>query len=130
MKEITTEQYFKELIRQFPNLKKEMDEWEPEYSHMKMECFASFTSLQLKEHNHTEFMRCLAFQESMIEVMNDELQNCLYVSYCETLLEYVDEMKEKTKFMPPKFREKYETYARHYFSFFLGGDYDTFQYKK
>jgi hypothetical protein len=117
MKKISPNQYFDALTQQFPTLKKEIDELEA-LNHIKMEVFARYTNLQIQKRNPKEFMRCLEFQESMIDVMPDEIENALYVSYIESLLlgQFALQMKKKVATMPPKFKEKYEEYATHYYS--------------
>jgi hypothetical protein len=117
MKKITTDHYFDELTRQFPATKDEIDELQ-DWSHIKMEVFSRYTNLQIQKRNPKEFMRCLEFQESMIDVMPDDIENALYVSYIETLLlgQFSAQMKKKVATMPPKFKEKYEEYATHYYS--------------
>jgi hypothetical protein len=117
MKKITADHYFNELTRQFPDTKNEIDELQ-DWSHIKMEVFSRYTNLQVQKRNPKEFMRCLAFQESMIDVMPDEIENALYVSYIESLLlgQFAVQMKKKVATMPPKFKEKYEEYAVHYYS--------------
>jgi hypothetical protein len=117
MKKIATNQYFEELIRQFPELKKEIDDLD-DLNHVKMEVFSRYTNLQIQKRNSKEFMRCLMFQESMIDLMNDAIENALYVSYIESLLlgQYSVQMKKKVATMPPKFKEKYGEYATNYYN--------------
>jgi hypothetical protein len=117
MKKISLDQYFDALTQQFPKLKKEIDELEA-LNHIKMEVFARYTNLQIQKRNPKEFMRCLEFQESMIDVMLDEIENALYVSYIESLLlgQFAAQMRKKVATMPPKFKEKYVEYATHYYS--------------
>jgi hypothetical protein len=117
MEKITCVQYFNELIQQFPSLKNEIEEYE-ELNHIKMEVFARYTNLQIQKRHPKEFKRCLEFQESMIGVMPDEIENALYVSYIESLLlgQFATQMKKKIATMPPKFKEKYEFYEKNYYS--------------
>jgi hypothetical protein len=117
MKNITVIEYFDALTQQFPTLKKEIDELEA-LNHIKMEVFARYTNFQIQKRNPKEFMRCLEFQESMIDVMPDEIENALYVSYIESLLlgQFATQMKKKVARMPPKFKEKYVFYTNHHHS--------------
>jgi hypothetical protein len=117
MKKISINHYFNELIRQFPATKNEIDELQ-DWCHIKMEVFARYTNLQIQKRNPKEFMRCLEFQESMIDVMPDEIENALYVSYIESLLlgQFAVQMKKKVATMPPKFKEKYVFYTNQYYS--------------
>jgi hypothetical protein len=117
MTKITNELYFNELTRQFPELKTEIDAFEA-LNHLKMEVFSRYTNLQIQKRKPKEFSRCLAFQESMIDVMSDEIENALYVSYIESLLlgQYAVQMKKKVAMMPPKFKAKYEEYATNYYN--------------
>jgi hypothetical protein len=117
MAKITCNHYFNELTQQFPSLKTEIEELEA-LNHIKMEVFARYTNLQIQKRHPKEFKRCLEFQESMIEVMPDEIENALYVSYIEPLLlgQFATQMKKKVATMPPKFKEKYEEYAAHYYN--------------
>jgi hypothetical protein len=117
MKKITADHYFNELTRQFPDTKNEIDGLQ-DWCHIKMEVFSRYTNLQIQKRNPKEFMRCLEFQESMIDVMPDEIENALYVSYIESLLlgQFALQMKKKVATMPPKFKEKYDEYATYYYS--------------
>jgi hypothetical protein len=117
MEKITRHHYFDELIRQFPATKNEIEALE-DWCHIKMEVFSRYTNLQIQKRKPKEFLRCLAFQESMIDVMSDDIENALYVSYIESLLlgQYAVQMKKKVATMPPKFKAKYEEYAAHYFN--------------
>jgi hypothetical protein len=117
MKKISNNHYFNELTQQFPELKKEIDDLD-DLNHIKMEVFSRYTNLQIQKHNPKEFMRCLLFQESMIDVMSDAIENALYVSYIESLLlgQFSAQMKKKVATMPPKFKEKYEEYATNYYN--------------
>jgi hypothetical protein len=115
MKKITSAQYFEDLTVLFPSLKKEIDGLEA-LNHLKMEVFSRYTNLQIQKRNRKELLRCLNFQESMLETMPNEIENCLYVSYIESLLLGEDAfvMKKKVNLMPSKFRQKYEEYAKYY----------------
>lgn len=117
MEKITDDDYFDALTHQFSDLKSEIDALDA-LNHLKMEVFARYTNLQIEKRRPKEFSRCLAFQESMIDVMSAEVENALYVSYIESLLlgQYATQMKRKVATMPPKFKEKYEEYAVHYYS--------------
>ena len=117
MKKISPNQYFDALTQQFPTLKKEIDDLEA-LNHIKMEVFATYTNLQIQKRHPKEFMRCLEFQESMIDVIPDEIENALYVSYIESLMlgQFAVQMKKKVATMPPKFKEKYEEYTTHYYN--------------
>lgn len=118
MKKITSIEYFDTLTHHFPALKKEINELGV-LNHLKMEIFAHYTNLQIQKRNPKEFTRCLEFQESMIDVMPDEIENALYVSYIESLLlgQFAAQMKKKVATMPPKFRLKYEEYTTYYYGF-------------
>ncbi len=118
MELITAEAYFEAMIIAFPKLKKELERAdEAGLNHIKMEHFSRYTNEQIRKHNNKEFMRCLMFQDDMIDVMPPEIENALLVSYCESLLlgQYSGQMKKKVKNMPPKFKEKYEFYANWYY---------------
>jgi hypothetical protein len=54
----------------------------------------------------------------MIDVMPDEIENALYVSYIESLLlgQFALQMKKKVATMPPKFKEKFVFYTTHYYN--------------
>jgi hypothetical protein len=121
MELITPEAYFEAMIIAFPKLKKALErEDEKGLNHLKMEHFSRYTNEQIRKYDNKEFMRCLAFQEAMIDVMPPEIENALLVSYCESLLlgQYVVQMKKKVKNMPPKFKEKYEFYADWYYNLY------------
>ncbi|MFM2269177.1 MAG: hypothetical protein RL757_2618 [Bacteroidota bacterium] len=117
MEKIADNVYFSSLTHQFPALKAEIDALD-DLNHLKMEVFARYTNSQIQKRNAKEFIRCLMFQESMMDVMSAEIENALYVSYIESLLlgQYSAQMKKKVAMMPPKFKEKYVEYAIHYYN--------------
>jgi hypothetical protein len=121
MEFITPEAYFEAMSVAFPKLKKALqNEDEKGLNHLKMEHFSRYTNDQIRKRDNKEFMRCLAFQEAMIDVMPPEIENALLVSYCESLLlgQYGLEMKKKVKNMPPKFKAQYEYYADWYYNLY------------
>nr|WP_042248761.1 hypothetical protein [Nonlabens ulvanivorans] len=109
-------EYFAELITEFPNLKTGIESWDSEMVHFRMETFSDYNIEQIKEKNHTELKRCFEFQESRIEKLNSDLINALNVSYCESLLlgECASEMTEIRKLMTPKLAEVYDEYEKYY----------------
>jgi hypothetical protein len=119
MELITAEAYFDAMKLTFPKLKKALEmESEKGLNHLKMEHFSKYTNEQIRKYDNKEFMRCLAFQEAMIDVMPPEIENAPLVSYCESLLlgQYSAQMKKKVKNMPPKFKAQYEYYADWYYN--------------
>jgi len=109
-------EYYSELIIEFPTLKDEIESEEPEMVHFRMEIFSSYNIEQIKTKNYSELKRCFEFQEFRIEKLNPELINALNVSYCESLLlgECANEMNEIRKLMTPKLAEFYAEYKKYY----------------
>lgn len=109
-------EYYSELITEFPVLKDEIESEEPEMVHFRMEIFSDYNIQQIKTKNHSELRRCFEFQESRIEKLNSELINALNVSYCETLLlgKCANEMTEIKELMTPKLKEVYAEYEKYY----------------
>jgi hypothetical protein len=109
-------EYFSELITEFPSLKTEIENEDSEMIHWRMEVFSSYNIEQIKTKNHVELKRCFAFQESRIEKLNFNLTNALNVSYCESLLlgECAMEMTEIRKLMPTKLKRFYSEYENYY----------------
>tara|TARA_R110001583_G_scaffold51463_1_gene160658 strand:- start:176 stop:577 length:402 start_codon:yes stop_codon:yes gene_type:complete len=109
-------EYYSELITEFPTLKNEIESEEPEMVHFRMEIFSDYNIEQIKTKNHSELKRCFEFQESRIDKLNSELINTLNVSYCESLLlgECASEMTEIRKLMTPKLAEFYTKYEKYY----------------
>jgi hypothetical protein len=109
-------EYYSELIMEFPTLKNEIESEEPEMVHFRMEIFSDYNIEQIKTKNHSELKRCFEFQESRIDKLNSELINALNVSYCESLLlgEYASEMTVIRKLMTPKLAEFYAEYEKYY----------------
>ena len=109
-------EYYSELITEFPILKNEIESEEPEMVHFRMEIFSDYNIEQIKTKNQSELKRCFEFQESRIEKLNSELINALNVSYCESLLlgECANEMTEVKEFMTPKLKEVYAEYEKYY----------------
>ena len=113
---MTNDNYFNDLIIQFPLLRLIIIEEETDLIHVRMERFADYTIEQIKNENITELEKCFSFQETKIDLMTSDLRNALVVSYCETLLlgECADKMKSLTKLMPPKLKDIYLDYEKWY----------------
>jgi len=113
---MTNENYFNDLIIQFPLLRLIIIEEEADIIHMRMERFADYTIEQIKNDNITELEKCFSFQETKIDLMTSNLRNALVVSYCETLLlgECDDKMKSLINIMPPKLKDIYIDYEKWY----------------
>jgi hypothetical protein len=113
---MTNENYFDNLIIQFPLLKEIILEEDAEMIHYRMERFADYTIEQIKTNNITELKNCFAFQESKIDLMTSDLRNALVVSYCEALLlgENADKMKSLINLMPLKLKDIYIDYEKWY----------------
>jgi hypothetical protein len=109
-------EYFSELISEFPTLKIGIENWDSEMVHFRMEMFSDYNIEQIKEKNHTELKRCFEFQESRIEKLNSDMINALNVSYCESLLigECANEMTEIKELMTPKLKRVYAEYEKYY----------------
>ena len=109
-------EYYSEMITEFPILKNEIEDEEPEMVHFRMDRFSDYNIEQIKTKNHSELKRCFEFQESRIDKLNSELINALNVSYCESLLlgECASEMAEIRKLMTPKLAEIYAEYEKYY----------------
>ena len=113
---MTNENYFNDLIIQFPLLRLIIIEEEADMIHMRMERFADYTIEQIKNDNITELEKCFSFQETKIDLMTSDLRNALVVSYCEALLlgEYADKMQSLINLMPPKLKDIYIDYEKWY----------------
>lgn len=113
---MTNENYFNDLIIQFPLLKPVIIEEDAGMIHIRMERFADYTIEQIKTNNITELKKCFSFQETKIDLMTPDLRNALVVSYCETLLlgECADKMQSLTNLMPPKLKDIYIDYEKWY----------------
>lgn len=109
---MTNDNYFNDLVVEFPLLKPIIIEEPVDMIHMRMERFADYTIEQIKNDNIAELEKCFSFQETKIDLMTSDLRNALVVSYCETLLlsKYADKMKSLINIMPPKFKDIYIDY--------------------
>ena len=105
------------VLSEFPQLEKEMNEWEKEYVHMRMEIFADYAVEQIKSNNILELTRCFNFIESKIDKVNSDLENALNVSYCENLLlgDVAEEMDRIIIIMPTKLKTMYLDYKQYYY---------------
>jgi hypothetical protein len=108
--------YYDELVRVFPDLKEKIEEWEEEMTHFKMEVFSEYTQDQIRKKNVSELKKCFDFQNSKIEGANDELLNCMNVSYCEALLlgGHGDEVEKFVSLMGEKLQKLYRDYETYY----------------
>lgn len=113
---MTPNEFFSELITEFPILKNEIESEEHEMVHFRMEIFSDYNINQIKSKNHSELRRCFEFHESRIDKLNSELINALNVSYCESLLlgECANEMTKIKGLMTPKLKEVYAEYEKYY----------------
>ena len=115
-KKIKSNEYFNDLIKEFPILKKEIEDEDTQMIHYRMEIFSNYNIEQIKTKNFLELKRCFEFQESKIDSLNSKLINALNVSYCESLLlgECADEMFEIKKLMTPKLKFIFLEYEEYY----------------
>ena len=113
---MTNDDYFNDLIIQFPTLKSIIMEEDSEMVHFCMERFADYTIQQIKKDDITELKKCFSFQETKIDLMPSDLRNALVVSYCEALLlgECADKMKSVINLMQPKLKDIYIDYEKWY----------------
>ena len=113
---MTNDNYFNDLVIEFPYLKPIIIEEDSDMIHIRMERFADYTIDQIKNENITELKKCFSFQETKVDLMTSDLRNALVVSYCEALLlgEYADKMKSLTDLMPPKLKDIYLDYEKWY----------------
>lgn len=111
-------EFFRLVLIEFSQLEKEMNEWEEEDFHMRMEIFADYTIKQIKYDNLPELTKCFYFIESKIDGINLDIENALNVSYCESLLlgDVAEDMERITKIMPPKLRATYLNYKKYYYN--------------
>ncbi len=109
-------EYYSEMITEFPILKNEIEDEEPEMVHFRMERFSDYNIEHIKTKNHSELKRCFEFQEPRIDKLNSELINALNVSYCESLLlgECASEMTKIRKLMTPKLAKLYDEYEKYF----------------
>ena len=109
------DEYFEQLVKDFPMIRNEIEEEDPDMIHMRMECFADYTIGQIKSNNYKELKRCFTFQESKIELINSDLENALIVSYCESMLlgDVANQMNKIVDLMPTKLKIKYVDYEAH-----------------
>ena len=113
---MTNDNYFNDLVIQFPLLKPIIIEEDADMIHMRMERFADYTIEQIKNDNITELKKCFSFQETKVDLMTSDLRNALVVSYCEALLlgKCADKTKSLVNLMPPKLKDIYIDYEKWY----------------
>jgi len=113
---MNADEYFQLVMKEFPETKEGILDWESEMIHMRMESFAEYTIKQIEKNDLDELKRCFEFQESKIDLINSELENALNVSYCEALLigDAADEMERFIPHMPKKLKAEYFAYQKYY----------------
>lgn len=113
---MTNDDFFNDLVIQFPSIKSDILDDDPELIHPRMERFADYTNKQIEDNNISELKKCFDFQESKIDFMGLDLKNALIVSYCEALLlgEHADKMNELKKLLPAKLSAIYIEYEQWY----------------
>ena len=109
-------EYFQEMEAEFPELAEELNLHADYLIHLKMEVFSRYTNQQITDRNDKELVRCFHFQEQRLGRIDSELENAIYVSYCETLLleNEKEVMKEKRALMCDKLKWYYDDYVKHY----------------
>ena len=109
-------EFFAEMEKEFPELVEELNWHDDDLIHPKMEVFSRYTNQQIEDGNDKELIRCFHFQEERFGKIDSELENAIYVSYCETLLleNKEDTMKEKRKLMFKKLKWHYDDYEKYY----------------
>ena len=114
--QMNSEEYFSQLIEEFPDLRDELNEWESDMIFFKMELFAEYTIDQIKSGNKEKLIKCLEFQESKIDFVDTLLINAMTVSYCEALLlgECGQQMDQVVDLMGPKLKMLYNDYETYY----------------
>lgn len=114
--QMNAEEYFSQLIDEFPDLKNKLNEWEPDMIFFKMETFAEYTIEQIKSNNKLELKKCFDFQESKIDFIDSLLLNAVTVSYCEALIlaENKQQIHILVNLMGSKLRKIYDDYERYY----------------
>ncbi len=107
-------EYFQEMEKEFPGLVEELNWHEGDLIHPKMEVFSRYTNQQIKDGNDKELIRCFHFHEQRLGKIDSELENAIYVSYCETLLLENEEevLKEKRELMGKKLKWYYDDYEK------------------
>lgn len=113
---MTPDKFYDELINEFPTLKEKIETWDSNSIHFKMEEFAVYTKNQLLTDNLPELERCFRFQEKRIELADDNLINCMNVSYCESLLlsGLGTRVEQAVRLMGPKLLKLYKDYENYY----------------
>lgn len=113
---IDGKKYFQEMGKEFPELVEELNWHEDDLIHPKMEIFSRYTNQQIKDGNDKELIRCFHFQEQRLGKVDSDLENAIYVSYCETLLlENKEEvMISKKELMFKKLKWYFDDYEKHY----------------
>lgn len=111
---ISSDEYFKDLVDTFPNLRQNIDI--SDGLHFNMERFADYTIGQIEKSDFLELKRCFDFQENKIPFINPETENAMTVSYCESLLlgKVAKTMETITKFMGPRLLKMYKDYEIYY----------------
>ncbi len=113
---LTVEEFFNQLIKEFPTLKAEIEEAKEIGEHLMMEVFSAYTIKQFRDNNFQELKRCFQFIENHLDNVKDEIINALYVSYCETIISEVNDSAIQN-YMGRKFIEFYLEYDKHWKNF-------------
>ena len=109
-------QFFKELVEVFPELEEDINWYDEDLIHLRLEEFSRYTNKQISSGNEKQLIRCFDFIEKRLSRINLDLENAINVSFCETLLtENSDEvMAGITKLMYPKLKWYYDEYKKYY----------------
>ncbi len=113
---MTPDQFYNELVDEFPTLKERLGTWDADSAHFKMEEFAVYTKDLILANDLSELERCFHFQEQRIELADDNLINCMTVSYCESLLlgGLGTRSEKATSLMGPRLLKLYRDYENYY----------------
>ena len=121
--------YFVAMAQAFPILAKELDYWEEELVHCKMEVLARYAVAQIEKGNKEEVIRCFQFQEQHIDSFGLTLKNALYVSFCATLLLEPPKhlLQETRELMGENLKAYYDEYEEYYHKLFGAEDEENSQ---
>ena len=114
---MTPDQFYNELVNEFPTLKERLGTWDADSTHFKMEEFAVYTKDRILANDLFELERCFQFQEQRIDLADDNLINCMTVSYCESLLlgGLGTRSEKATSLMGPRLLKLYRDYENYYY---------------
>ena len=104
-------EFFKEVIKNFPELKNDILSWEKDLPHLRMSEIATYTRKLFEGNKQENLLKIIDFIENLIPHANEKLYNTIGVSFVEDLVFHFKDTQrdEIVKLLKPEMTSMYES---------------------